>query len=455
MEATIDDTRYINLTHYPDPPFSPPSANTLYLLILVSSIDRSIHPSIYHFRMVRLARFFFFFLFLLNHCCNVVCSFVVLVAPSTSSNLLKTTTTAKTHSTDQHSAAVAGTYVSPQRQMSSTTTRMNSMMIPTELPDSLEDAAERAAQATLLYVQQQRGGPIPSRCRVNFDTTVGDETFSVLTTTTEFMQYYVSALCMGMIDGWAEYKRNEVMQIAQAKAMAQRQQQQQSSSQNDDDEEEGMNIPAAVEWKGPTVRIIFPDEGSAALARRDWQQKVPKCCRFSACGGVQRDMNDKNNDAIVLYYCPKASESDAVEQLLELYETNAAAASANGDDDSTTTALKASIFVNPNLVDMGVTGFGYAGRRLRERLIDTLGSVYYLRTLSWGALTRMYPNAYTVWQEDSNAAGGYRNIAILDRLPSNPEVEDIYDIENGIVQKSPGGGLLDQFGDFVNGMMKL
>jgi hypothetical protein len=258
---------------------------------------------------------------------------------------------------------------------------------------------------------------------------------------------------MALIDGWADYKRNQVLQIAQAKAKAaaaaQQQQQQHQQTGQDDDQE--MEMPTPIAWKGPTVRIIFPDEGSAALARRDWQSKVPSCCRFSACGGIRdTDMNDKNNnDAIVLYYCPKASESDAVEQLLELYETNAAS------DDSTTTALKASIFVNPNLVDMGVTGFGYAGRRLRERLIDTLMSVYYLRTLSWGALTRMYPNAYTVWQEDSNASGGYRNIAILDRLPSNPEVEDIYDIENGIVQKSSGGGLLDQFGDFVNGMMKL
>ena len=40
-------------------------------------------------------------------------------------------------------------------------------------------------------------------------------------------------------------------------------------------------------------------------------------------------------------------------------------------------------------------------------------------------------------------------------MPSNPEVEDIYDIENGLMDERKSGGLLDQFGDFVNGMMRL
>jgi len=93
--------------------------------------------------------------------------------------------------------------------------------------------------------------------------------------------------------------------------------------------------------------------------------------------------------------------------------------------------------------------------RLRERLIDPLQGTYYLRTLPWGALTRQWPAQYSVWQEDADCEGGYRLIKTLDRLPSNPEVEDIYDIENGLVEERQSGGVLDQFGDFVNGMMRL
>ena len=146
---------------------------------------------------------------------------------------------------------------------------------------------------------------------------------------------------------------------------------------------------------------------------------------------------------MVFFFCPKASESDAVERILKQTEEKAA-------------NLKLTVFVNPNLVDMGVTGFGMAGRLLRERLIDPLVPTYYLRTLSWGALTRQWTKGFSVWQEDENSNGGYRLIANLDRLPSNPEVEDLYDLENNLsVGKGLNGGFLDQLGDFVSGMMKL
>jgi hypothetical protein len=96
-----------------------------------------------------------------------------------------------------------------------------------------------------------------------------------------------------------------------------------------------------------------------------------------------------------------------------------------------------------------------AGRLLRERLIDNLVNTYYLRTLQWGALTRRWPQSFSVWQEDADANGGYRLIASLDRLPSNPEVEDIYDIENGNKDApSQGFGILDAIADFANGMVR-
>ena len=52
--------------------------------------------------------------------------------------------------------------------------------------------------------------------------------------------------------------------------------------------------------------------------------------------------------------------------------------------------------LNPELVDMGTTGYGMAGRMFKERLLDTLVPCYYLRTLDWGALARTYPKPYSV-----------------------------------------------------------
>jgi hypothetical protein len=154
-------------------------------------------------------------------------------------------------------------------------------------------------------------------------------------------------------------------------------------------------------------------------------------------------MQDISKDALVFFFCPKASESEQVEALLRKTETEA-------------TNLQLVVFVNPNLVDMGVTGFGMAGRMLRERLLDGLVGTYYLRTLAWGALTRSWPNAYSLWQEDESADGGYKLLRTSGYLPSNPEVEDIYDAENGGGRNgSSGGNPLDALGDFVNGMMRL
>lgn len=325
----------------------------------------------------------------------------------------------------------------------------------TELPDSLQDAAERAAQATTAYAQAT-GGPssssaLAARCRVDFDTRMGDETYTLLKTSTEFMQNFVSALSYAMIPKLVEYRQAEIM--AKVK---------QASQDEDNDKEDRVDkdskaTPSAAassslssSWNGPTVRIYFPDEGSAALARRDWlaadsdDAKVPICCQFSSCNGVQQQ--DVSNDEIILFYCPNAAESDSVEAILQRTE-------------ETAKNLRLSVFVNPNLVDMGVTGFGLAGRRLRERLLDTMATTYYLKTQTWGgAMTKAWPNEYSIWQEDADANGGYKLIHTSNRFLSNPEVTDIYEMANsadGNTQAREGGGLLDQLGDFVNGMMRL
>jgi Domain of unknown function (DUF1995) len=314
--------------------------------------------------------------------------------------------------------------------------------LPTELPDSLEDAAEIAALACSKFADAT--GPL-GRCRVDFDTSAGDETFTILKSSTEFMQKFVSALCYAMIPGLMARTQKERMRLYEAqanfKALDENAPETYRTSLLEIIKNGGKEEEDDI-WEGPKARIYFPDEGSAALARRDWSPFVPSCCvEYASCGGVQQ--NDISQDMLIFFFCPKASESDYVEQLLLTSET-------------TCSNLQLTVFVNPNLVDMGVTGFGMAGRLLRERLIDKLTYTYYLRTLAWGALVRKWPQSFSVWQEDKNADGDYRLISTLDRLPSNPEVEDIYDMENGIKNKPQDGlGLLNSLGDFVNGMMKL
>ena len=54
---------------------------------------------------------------------------------------------------------------------------------PTELPDSLDDAAAIAADACR-RIAEEGGCP---RCRVDFDTSVGDEVRSILTSKTQLV----------------------------------------------------------------------------------------------------------------------------------------------------------------------------------------------------------------------------------------------------------------------------
>lgn len=342
--------------------------------------------------------------------------------------------------------------------------------MPTELPDSLDDSAILAAKGCVDYFND--AGAM-GRSRVDFDTSIGDETYTTLKSSTEFMQKFVTALCYEMIPGTKEMRENEMMSLVQAKVEMRQLMETEGVSEEveTEEEEESSTNPRILElrtiiqnggragrdpseplWKGPKVRVYFPDEGSAALARRDWNPnaanpedaRVPPCVEFSSCGGVQ--MQDISNDQLIFFFCPRASEAEFVEAALLKSEERLGS------------NLKLTVFVNPLLVDMGVTGFGMAGRMLRERLIEPLVPTYYLRTLPWGALTRLYPGQFTVWQEDENIDDGYKMIKSMDRLPSNPEVEDIYDYENGNAsdpENSQGLGFLNAIGDFVNGMMRL
>lgn len=375
----------------------------------------------------------------------------------------------------QHSSSSTTALLSSSSTAAATATTMARRgNQPTELPDSLDDAASIAANACYeLY----HTSSTTLRARVDFDTSVGDETYTLLKSSTEFTQKFVLALCMKTIDGVQEYMLECASRLAMARVELKELRQQlldlDNNNNSNEEEEEGdefgdfldeegtiidniddrkindddgvkktKNDDDAVEtmrqqlinkeiillqtianggstspsssWTGPKVRIYFPDEGSAALARRDWStsQKVPPCVEFGSVSGQQPSSTITAKDVIIIFVCPRASESDDVERIL--YSTE----STRGSE------LLMSIMINPLLVDMGVTGFGMAGRRLRERLIDGLVPAYYLRTLSWGAITRVWPQLFTVWKEDENIIdGGYTMLQAMDRLPSNPEGE--------------------------------
>ena len=272
----------------------------------------------------------------------------------------------------------------------------------TTLPDNLEDAAVTAAAAVIRL--SESGG---KRMRIDYDTRSGDETFSALKTTAPFVLLIIRELCSRIGEG-ADRDRRVL------------------------------------------VRVYFPDEGAAALARRDWN--LPKFVQLSSLGGSSKFL-DISNDEFVIFLCPQATEAAAVESAVQRAE------------ECMSGKFRGAVLVNPYLVDMAVTGMGYAGRELRKRFLESLIPAYYLRSVATGAIARTYPCEYSIWAEDSSARGGYRFLQNSSRLPSNDDLEELFYTRQSSVTEGGKGdfmepskrgrGLLDVVTDFIQGMTRL
>lgn len=228
----------------------------------------------------------------------------------------------------------------------------------TELSDSFDGAVSDAVGGLLRAVD---GGAV--KIRVDFDTSMGDATFTKLSASFEFAR--------GVIAAWAQHL--------------------------------GPNA---------TLCVYFPDAGAAALARQQWKMdsaepKVPGNVRLAA---FPRD-KPSEDDAAFFLVCPRAPESAQAAALVDFADER----------------LTPIVLLNPELVDMGTTGFGYAGRMLKDRVLSKLTQAYYLRTLDTGALARTYPLPFTVWQEDRNEPDGYVFVKTETSCPNDEMLDEIFE----------------------------
>lgn len=154
-------------------------------------------------------------------------------------------------------------------------------------------------------------------------------------------------------------------------------------------------VPALFNNSELQLKVLFPDTGAAALARRDWGE-VP--FKIEDLGSSRSPISNKINaeDQQFLVVSPSAIEVGQVEQLCNL---------ADG---------RPVILLNPRLEDVAIVGIGYTARQLRERFLSTLESCYYLRPLEGAALFRCYPSPWQVWRETDDS---YELITETDQKP--------------------------------------
>jgi len=162
-------------------------------------------------------------------------------------------------------------------------------------------------------------------------------------------------------------------------------------------DESGEKIP-------PQIKVFFPDAGAAALARRDWGRDIPYKIEDIGLGRLPIQDKIDPKDDIFLLVDASSVEIAEVEKIC-----NAA-----GD--------RPVVLLNPHLEDMATVGIGYTARQLRERLINTLFSCYYVRPLEGAAIFRCYPGLWQVWLENN---GEYQLLVELPKRPVGEEIDRI------------------------------
>lgn len=160
-------------------------------------------------------------------------------------------------------------------------------------------------------------------------------------------------------------------------------------------------LPAFEEY-GSKLKVLFPDAGGAALARRDWKD-VPFKIVDIGTGKLSIDNKIESEDEIFFLIAPTVVEVTEVEKLAQLV------------------GERPIVILNPRLEDLGAVGIGYAARQLRDRFINTIEPCYYLRPIDdETAVLRCYPGQWEVWVE---TRGEYHKIAELPKKPSGDELD--------------------------------
>ena len=190
----------------------------------------------------------------------------------------------------------------------------------------------------------------------------------------------------------------------------------------------------ALQELGLAFKIYFPDAGSAALARRDWNNPD-----FVVRGIGELHSEMEPGDQVYLFVEPSSLEVNQVEEMCV----------EAGD--------KFVIMLNPKLEDVATIGIGYAGRQLRDRFLSTLESVYYLRPLDGALLLRCYPHPWQVWQETD---AGYQLLAEVPQKPSGEALDRILLGETALDPSTPGSntskgkrvGFLSELQSFIRAL---
>ena len=110
---------------------------------------------------------------------------------------------------------------------------------------------------------------------------------------------------------------------------------------------------------------------------------------------------------------------------------------------------KKAILINPNLIDMGVTGLGLSGRMYTLRVMSSVRQAYYLKTYPTSAVVFEQGSGYSLWRE-AEVEGGYELVDTTLQQWTDDDVETELEGED-----QGSGNVFEGIGKFIEGMMSL
>ena len=140
-----------------------------------------------------------------------------------------------------------------------------------------------------------------------------------------------------------------------------------------------------------TLKVLFPDAGACALAKRDAPELVPLCSDFR---GHMRVQSDGPSRGVLLAIGPSQSDYDDFESLCGQH-------------------LGAVVVINGALEDAAV-GIGSVARQRRRGFLSQWQAAYSLIPLDRSALRRGSPGSWELYRQDTD---GYRLVESFEQKP--------------------------------------
>jgi len=165
-----------------------------------------------------------------------------------------------------------------------------------------------------------------------------------------------------------------------------------------------LRLTGELEAAGTEFRLLFPDAGAAALARRDGPELADRISTFSDHLRAQGD-----GDA-----APAGPGGSGTEVLILVGASQAEYGIVESVCQTHTGPV---VLVNPGLED-GAVGIGSVGRERRRGFLAQWEAAYALIPLSGSALRRAHPLDWELYRLDPD---GYRLAANFDHRPDGEE----------------------------------